>query len=130
MTEPEWVACTDPLIMLEFLRDKASDRKLRLFAVACCRRIWPQMVDERSRQAVEVSEQYADAKVWQVELVIAEWDALSVYRDIPKETRDYNEAHSAITSECDHIASGAAQAARASILMDEWEAAFAASDCA
>lgn len=33
MIEAEWLDCPDPTTMLEFLRDKGSDRKLRLFAV-------------------------------------------------------------------------------------------------
>jgi hypothetical protein len=36
MTEAEWTACTDPHKMLAFLRDKVSDRKLRLFTLAGC----------------------------------------------------------------------------------------------
>jgi hypothetical protein len=33
MTEVEWIGATDPTPMVEFLlRDKASDRKLRLLA--------------------------------------------------------------------------------------------------
>src|SRR5262245_21415677 len=42
MTEAEWNNCTDVEEMLEFLQDSSqtSDRKLRLFSVTCCRRVW------------------------------------------------------------------------------------------
>ena len=60
MTESEWDTCTDPRSMFQYLRRKASDRKLRLFCVACCRSVWDWLVDPQSRAAVEVSEQYAD----------------------------------------------------------------------
>src|SRR4051794_28481661 len=37
MSEAEWLSCADPRRMLDFLRDGASDRKLRLFCCGCCR---------------------------------------------------------------------------------------------
>ncbi len=60
MTEKEWLNCSDPDILLQFLRDRASDRKLRLFACACRRRIW-NLLDERVRKEVEAIERAADA---------------------------------------------------------------------
>jgi hypothetical protein len=60
MTESEWLACTDSTPMLEFLRDKATERKWRLFAVACCRRIWHLLADEHSQDAVALAERLAD----------------------------------------------------------------------
>jgi hypothetical protein len=46
--------------MLAFLRGKASVRKRRLFAVACCHHLWPLFTDPRVRHAVETAELWAD----------------------------------------------------------------------
>jgi hypothetical protein len=59
MTEAEWRAADHPLKMLEFVRGKATGRKLRLFQAACCRRIW-ELLAEVDRRAVLVAEGFAD----------------------------------------------------------------------
>jgi hypothetical protein len=59
MDEAPWQACAEPERMLDFLRGRTTDRKLRLFGVACCRRVAHHLTDPRSLRVVEASEQYA-----------------------------------------------------------------------
>jgi hypothetical protein len=60
MDEATWLACQAPKPMLDFLSSRASKRKLRLFAVACCRQVSHLLTDLRSRKALDAAEQYAD----------------------------------------------------------------------
>jgi hypothetical protein len=60
MREQDWLTSADPEAMLDYVRGQTTDRKLRLFACACCRDVWHLLPDARSRAAVEVSERYAD----------------------------------------------------------------------
>ena len=73
LTEAEWLAWSDPNPMLEYLRGKISERKARLFAVACCRRMlgWVEAGAEE-RHAVDVAERYADGQAGSRELQAAE----------------------------------------------------------
>src|SRR6516165_10084976 len=70
MTEPEWLACTDPRPMLEFLRgtNKVSNRKVKLFAAACVRCVWHLLTDDRIREAAEAAERGADGRATFAEL--------------------------------------------------------------
>jgi hypothetical protein len=75
MDEAEWQSCQDPAAMLEHARGWASDRRLRLFAVACCRRVWQAITAEHARAAIEVTERFADGLATQEELASAVADA-------------------------------------------------------
>src|SRR5262249_26028282 len=66
MTEAEWLAGDDAKWMLKFLGDQATDRKLRLYACACCRRVWDSLFPE-CRDAVAVAERFADGTATDVE---------------------------------------------------------------
>ena len=60
MTEAEWRTGADPAAMLAFIRGRATDRKLRLLAVAFCRALCPAHGPDPGRAAVETAERYAD----------------------------------------------------------------------
>ena len=79
MTEAEWLACPDPQRMLEFLRGKASERKLRLFACGCCYRLhdlWGMMGG--CLEAVEFANRYADGGATREDLKLAQDDLSNI----------------------------------------------------
>lgn len=76
MTKPEWMVCSRPDLMLQ-QSFRASARKRRLFASACCRRFWAELVDPRSRKAIEVAEAYADGRTTRKDLSIAQKQAIA-----------------------------------------------------
>jgi hypothetical protein len=59
VTEAEWLECDDLWRLLGARHVQASPRKLRLFAVACCRRL-AHLMDEMSLSALDFAERYAD----------------------------------------------------------------------
>jgi hypothetical protein len=117
MTETEWLACADPKSMLKFLRGKASDRKLRLFAVGYCRSIWPSLKSIRSRRAVETSELYADGRTDRKSMRAAGNAAMAATRD----------AHASRSLAEWMTIAAAYNAARNCAFSDPWDAARFAS---
>src|SRR5438477_6149992 len=87
MNEREWLTSIEPTPMLGYLRGGASERKLRLFAVACCRRVWHLMTDERSRKAVETAEGFADGRKSSGDLAVAMAEAADVTFSIAEARR-------------------------------------------
>src|SRR5262249_23496134 len=90
MTEAEWLACTDPQLLASdmHLRGRErngrkpsspharedwglSERKRRLYAIACCRLVWDLIPDEQLRCTVEVTERYADGRASEQEFQAA-----------------------------------------------------------
>ena len=106
MTESEWLACTDPQQILEFVRDRASDRKRRLFTCTCCRRVWDALTDQRSRSAVEAAERYADGLAGREELA-----AQAEAAEAPASAVASARAREAVVSPVPHVTQAALAAA-------------------
>lgn len=73
LSEEEWEACAHPYTMLATVRRTlfCSERKLRLFLVACCRLGWYFLPEPTDRMAVEVAERFADGLATPEELQAA-----------------------------------------------------------
>src|SRR5258707_290593 len=80
MTESEWLTCTDPGTMLEFLGTRIGRRKLRLFAIPCCRAVFKRRDPYSS--ALDLAEKIAEGKggrKWKDDL--AEWSTIASEAD-------------------------------------------------
>lgn len=83
MTRDDWLTCTEPARMLDFLRERATDRQLRLFACAWGRDVWRHLSDQRSRDAVLTAERFADGEATFADLLAAHRDAADAVQQIP-----------------------------------------------
>src|SRR5262245_44754127 len=131
MSEAEWLICADPRPMLAFLRDRGSDRKLRLFICACCRALWDHLTDARSRQAVETAERFADGQATRAELAAAREGAEVAAAELGAEADDAMRAmnwggHDWYADRA--VKRLAARMAVGSAADSAWEAAAAAAD--
>jgi hypothetical protein len=130
MTENEWQSCADPTPMLEFLQGRTSDRKLHLFACACCRRLLALVPNPVIRQVVEFGERDADDLAGPLESSEAERAAVSWLeaRRTLKATTDtaYGEAYAVRTAK--HLTESMPRAALARV--SSWNAAAAVREAA
>jgi hypothetical protein len=112
VTEAEWLKGTDsPRILLAHLREVERDedaqfggpvrqlvgRKVRLFSVACCRRNWHLLTDDRSRTAILTAEQLAEGNLNQTEVDGVRANAYAVYENTSRPGSGFPDATVGIT---------------------------------
>jgi hypothetical protein len=121
----EWLrwTATRPGVFPDAVLRKLACRFIRETPLSDGRRVWDLLPDERSRNAVEVAEAYADGKATDGELQAARSAAYAAVRDAAYVTYDAAYAAAAAYAVCD-AASAAYAAAYAAV------AAYAAGDAA
>ncbi len=63
MTEQEWLDRNDAETMLKYMETRATDRKVRLFAIACCRQRPKQLTSKAAQTVVANAERLADGEI-------------------------------------------------------------------
>jgi hypothetical protein len=117
MTETQWPTCQSPEAMLNALTDEASPRKLRLYAVGCCRRIWHLLHDDRCRHAVEVAQRFVDGRA-------TAFDLEAAGRTVAGVARVWGDVGSAVARSTFALGGAAWAATRASAWLAAWDAAW------
>jgi hypothetical protein len=112
MNRVDWETSDFPKEMLEFVQSRTTDRKMRLFACACCRRFWDSLPDPRSRHFVETVERFADGLETDASLDESHFAA----QEVVKETSDTVAYGVCATCEYQHAMRGVT-AERAATLM-------------
>jgi hypothetical protein len=87
MTESEWLAAKDLRGMFREVQQTAGERKVRLFACACCRQVWPRLA-AKSRAAVATAERFADGQATQATLTRKQNAAWELVKTGEEETAD------------------------------------------
>ena len=82
MTEQEWQQATEPSLMLRQWMGEVPERKARLFAVACCRRIWGVLPNDEFRELIRAAERHIEG-AGTLEELGAVTEAAHGYRSLP-----------------------------------------------
>jgi hypothetical protein len=81
--------------MVCFLKRPPEERKMVLFAVACCRRLREWLVDPRSIETLDVLEQFADSSVTKRQMASASRLASKATSDVDKPRSEMDQLASA-----------------------------------
>lgn len=106
MDRPEWLTCSSPWEMLQFLENRASDRKMRLVAVACCRRAERLSSDPRHRAVVDAAEHFTDGLGSESIFRDAMRPIIELWSDIPDATKFIWEPSHYMTAATRHLEGG------------------------
>src|SRR5262245_16297887 len=94
--EAEWMYDQGPEALIDCLGDTASERKLILFAAACCRNIWGLVPHEDSRAAAVVAERRADGRASKKALRAARKAARLVLRSLNRKSGEWAAARACL----------------------------------